>query len=110
MAISLGSRAFMAALLTAMLFVNPLTAFAQTSADADVAIVRDLDAFIERVMATDLSPGVGVAVVRGADVIYAKVWLRDWERRRRATADTQFYIASTTKHSRRLARCWLHED
>ena len=44
MAISFGSRAFMVALLAAMLFWNPLTAFAQSSADADVAIVRDLAA------------------------------------------------------------------
>ena len=108
MAISFGSRAFMVALLAAMLFWNPLTAFAQTSADADVAIVRDLDAFIERVMATDLSPGVGVAVVRGADVIYAKGFgFADRERRRSATADTQFYIASTTKSFTALAGALL---
>jgi CubicO group peptidase (beta-lactamase class C family) len=108
MAISFGSRAFMVALLAAMLCWNPLTAFAQTSADADAAIVRDLDAFIERVMATDLSPGVGVAVVRGADVIYAKGFgFADRERRRRATADTQFYIASTTKSFTALAGALL---
>ena len=108
MAISFGSRAFMAALLTAMLFCNPLTAFAQTSPDADAAIVRDLDAFIERVMATDLTPGLGVAVVRGANVIYVKGFgFADRERRRRATADTQFYIASTTKSFTALAGALL---
>jgi hypothetical protein len=65
MAIFFRSRALMVAPLAAMLMWNPLSAFAQTSTDADPTIVRDLDAFIERVMATDLTPGIGVAVVRG---------------------------------------------
>jgi CubicO group peptidase (beta-lactamase class C family) len=106
MAMSFKSQ--VAALLAAILIWSPLTAFPQTSADADAAIVRDLDAFVERVMTTDLSPGVAVAIVRGADVIYAKGFgFADRERGRRATADTQFYIASTTKSFTALAGALL---
>src|SRR4029450_6353128 len=87
-----------------MLMSDPVSVSAQTSTKVDPTIVRDLDAFIERVMATDLTPGIGVAVVRGPDVICAKGFgfaVRDPGRR--ATADTQFYVASTTKSFTALA-------
>ena len=58
----------------------------------------DLDAFVSRVMETNLAPGMAVAVVRGPDLIYAKGFgFADRERGKRANADTEFYIASTTK-------------
>jgi CubicO group peptidase (beta-lactamase class C family) len=106
MAMSLKSR--VAAPLAAILIWSPLTAFSQTSADANAAVVQDLDAFVERVMTTDLSPGVAIAIVRGGEVIYAKGFgFADRERGRRATADTQFYIASTTKSFTALAGALL---
>jgi len=104
MAIFFRSRALRVAPLAVMLMSDPVSVSAQTSTEGDPTIVRDLDAFIERVMATDLTPGIGVAVVRGTDVIYAKGFgFADRERSRRATADTQFYVASTTKSFTALA-------
>ena len=49
-------------------------------------------------MAANVTPGLAVAIVRGDEVIYAKAFgFADRERRIRAEAGTQFYIASTTK-------------
>jgi CubicO group peptidase (beta-lactamase class C family) len=71
---------------------------------ADTLLIQDLDVFIQRAMATNLSPGLGVAVVRGDDIVYANGFgVADRERGVRATADTQFYIASTTKSFTALA-------
>jgi CubicO group peptidase (beta-lactamase class C family) len=62
------------------------------------AVAADLDAFVARALPTNVTPGLAVAVVRGTDVLYAKGFgFADQERGRRVTADTQFYIASTTK-------------
>lgn len=82
------------AFLSLVLVLVPMQA--QGAQDSD--IVHDLDAFIARVLATNATPGVAVAVVRGSDVVFAKGFgFADKEAERRVTADTQFYIASTTK-------------
>ncbi len=100
------SRASLVGVLAAALISSPLPLWAQ--ATPDPAIIQDLDAFIARAMATDVTPGLAVAVVRGSDVIYAKGFgFADKERGRRATADTQFYIASTTKSFTALAAVLL---
>jgi len=71
-------------------------------------MTQDLDAFIARALATDVTPGMAVAVVRGTDVIYAKGFgFADKESGRRVNADTQFYIASTTKSFTGLAASLL---
>ena len=102
----LTSPVFMAAVLFATLMSSSPAVFGQTS--SNVAFRQDLDAFIERVMTSNLSPGVAVAVVRGADVIYTKGFgFADRESGRRASADTQFYIASTTKSFTALAASLL---
>ena len=72
----------------------------QVSADP----TQDLDAFVARTMALGAVPGLAMAVVRGGDVIYAKGFgFADREAERRVTAETQFYIASTTKSFTALA-------
>ena len=56
------------------------------------------------------TPGLAVAVVREADVVYAKGFgFADRETGRRVTANTQFYIASTTKSFTALAGQLLAE-
>ena len=85
-----------------MLFVAP------TQTPRDSALTQDLDAFIARALATDATPGMAVAVVRGTDIIYAKgVGFADKEASRHVIADTQFYIASTTKSFTGLAASLL---
>ena len=59
-------------------------------------------------MAANVTPGLSVAIVRGSEVVYAKGFgFADRELGRRATADTQFYIASTTKSFTALAAALL---
>jgi CubicO group peptidase (beta-lactamase class C family) len=79
-----------------------------TQTPRDSALTQDLDAFIARALATDVTPGMAVAVVRGTDIIYAKGFgFADKEAGRRVNADTQFYIASTTKSFTGLAASLL---
>ena len=67
-------------------------------------LTRDLDAFVARAMELGVTPGLAVAVARGSDVVYAKGFgFADRDSGRRATAETQFYIASTTKSFTALA-------
>jgi CubicO group peptidase (beta-lactamase class C family) len=55
-------------------------------------------AFIEQAMTRELSPGLGVGIVVGDRLVFARGFgFANREQRRRVTADTQFYIASTTK-------------
>jgi CubicO group peptidase (beta-lactamase class C family) len=78
--------------------------------DPPSRLVANFDAFIEKAMGIGFTPGLGVAVVRGDEIVYAKGFgFADREANRRATADTQFYIASTTKSFTALAAAVLHE-
>ncbi len=82
----------------AMVTVAPV--HRQTAPD----LTKDIDAFVARAMELGITPGLAVAVVRGSDVVYAKGFgVADRETGRRAGADTQFYIASTTKSFTALA-------
>lgn len=77
-------------------------------AEAQTAASRDLDAFIGRIMEGEVVPSMAVAVVRGNEIVYAKGFgFADRERGIRATADTQFYIASTTKSFTAMAAAIL---
>jgi CubicO group peptidase (beta-lactamase class C family) len=68
----------------------------------------ELDAFIRRVMEANVAPGVAVAIVEGDAVVYARGFgFADRERSRRTDANTQFYIASTTKSFTALAAAIL---
>ena len=70
---------------------------------------RELDAFIEEVMAFDLAPGLAVAVVRGDEKLFeAGYGYADVESRRPVTPETVFYIASSTKSFTGMAAAILH--
>ncbi|MSO63434.1 MAG: class A beta-lactamase-related serine hydrolase [Acidobacteria bacterium] len=87
------SRACFAALLLVAVWFT--TGEAAQSQDA---LAGDIDAFVERVIATGLTPGLAVGVVRAGHVTYAKGFgFADRESGRRVTPDTLFYLASTTK-------------
>ena len=74
------------------------------------AMAADIDEFAARILATDTVPGMGVAVVTSQGIAYATGYgFADVESRRPATADTQFYIASTTKALTALAAALLHD-
>jgi CubicO group peptidase (beta-lactamase class C family) len=65
---------------------------------------KELDAFVNRVMALGSVPGLAVAVARGSDIVYAKGFgFADVAGKRPVGAATQFYIASTTKSFTALA-------
>ncbi len=72
---------------------------ATVSVDAQRSIdTASITAFIEEAMKRDLSPGLGVGIVVGDRIVFARGFgFADREQGRRATPDTQFYIASTTK-------------
>jgi CubicO group peptidase (beta-lactamase class C family) len=81
---------------------GPVRAQQRSSAAADI------DAFVAQMMATGWMPGLAVGVVQGNTAVYAKGFgFADRERRRSVTADTQFYIASTTKSLTALAAAAL---
>ena len=64
----------------------------------------DIDAFIERAMATKGSPGMSVSVVQGDRILLSKGYgFADLEKKIPVTNDTLFYIASTTKSFTALA-------
>ena len=70
-----------------------------------------LDSTLAKVFALDLAPGMSIAVVRDTQVIYAKGFgWADVEARRPVTAQTVFYIASTTKSFTGLAAAMLAEQ
>lgn len=93
---------YVTAVLLSTVPVSPVVC--QAPADVTKDIDKDIDAFVERSMAAGLTPGLSVAVVRGSDTVYAKGFgFADRETGRRATADTQFYIASTSKSFTALA-------
>jgi CubicO group peptidase (beta-lactamase class C family) len=64
----------------------------------DRRIAADIDSMVKRVMAVSGTPGLSVAVVHGDMPILVRGYgLADIERGRPVTANTVFYIASTTK-------------
>jgi CubicO group peptidase (beta-lactamase class C family) len=69
-----------------------------------------IDSIAKRYFALDLAPGMAVAVVRGDEVLYfGGFGFADREQRRAVTAETIFYIASTTKAFTGLAAAIMHE-
>ncbi len=94
------------ALIAALLL--PSIAFNQENKDGSMA--GKLEPFIQEVFALDLSPGMGVAVVRGNEVVYANGFgFADIKTQRRVTPETIFYIASTTKSFTAFAAALLHQ-
>jgi CubicO group peptidase (beta-lactamase class C family) len=72
------------------------------------ALAAEIDAAIERAMALDLSPALGVAVYSRQGVYARGFGLSDVATGERASADTVFYIASSTKSVTALALACLH--
>ena len=74
------------------------------------AMAADIDEFASQVLATGIVPGMGLAVVTSEGVAYSQGYgLANVESQLAATADTQFYIASTTKALTALAGALLHD-
>jgi CubicO group peptidase (beta-lactamase class C family) len=73
--------------------------------------VAAIDSVMSQLMSFGLSPGVGVVVVRGDDVVYKKGFgYADVEAKRPFTPETVFYIASTTKSFTGLAAAVLDQQ
>ena len=84
----------LATMLVPLLSASPLAGQATIGGDWRA----ELRAFAERVVEAGLAPGMGVAVTVGDWVAYADgVGAADLGTGRGVTADTPFYIASTTK-------------
>lgn len=82
-------KKYVVAVLTAVLF---------SSSAAAQDFGRDVDAFVQQVMAATGATGLGIAVVKDdAPVLLKGYGLADVERRVPVTPTTQYYIASTTK-------------
>jgi CubicO group peptidase (beta-lactamase class C family) len=70
-----------------------------------------IDSAVSRLFALNGSPGVGVVVVRDAQIVFAKGFgYADAETKRPFTAETEFYIASTTKSFTGLAAAILDQQ
>jgi CubicO group peptidase (beta-lactamase class C family) len=70
----------------------------------------DVDAFARRLVAARLAPGLSLAVCQGDWVLHAKGFgMADADTGRAVTADTPFYIASSTKALTALAVVLLAE-
>ena len=89
-----------------MRFLPILTAVVMTVAaiepapaqTVDAQLAGDIDAFVNRVMAMQVTPGLAIVVVKGdAPVIIKGYGFSDVERQIPVTANTGFYTASITK-------------
>src|SRR5687768_9899595 len=69
-----------------------------------------MDSVVNSYFGEGLAPGMGVAVVKGDEIIYSQGFgFADVEAQREITAETVFYIASTTKSFTALAAAVLAE-
>lgn len=72
-------------------------------------LAADLDTAVARAMEVGVSPGLGVAVYSREGVYARGFGVTDVETNERVSADTAFYIASSTKPLTALALAALHE-
>jgi CubicO group peptidase (beta-lactamase class C family) len=73
-------------------------------------LAQALDAFVQKALASDLAPGLAIAVVKGDERVYARGFGHaDRTTKRPVTPETVFYVASTTKSFTALAAALLHE-
>lgn len=85
--------------------MNPANSAATPMVTSDSAAI---DSTVRSIFALDVSPGIGVVVVRDTSIIYAAgLGYADVETRRAFTPTTEFYIASTTKSFTGLAAAIL---
>src|SRR5262245_16604755 len=73
-----------------------------------LALGSEIEAAVARATALDLAPGFGVAVYSRHGVFVRGFGLTDIDTGERVTADTAFYIASSTKSMTSLALACLH--
>jgi len=74
------------------------------------AALRDIESLITRAIKANVTPGLGVAIVRDSHIVYVKGFgVTDQQSRRAVNSDTQFYIASTSKTFTALAGAILAE-
>jgi CubicO group peptidase (beta-lactamase class C family) len=87
----------------ASLCVLPALACAQPTSE--------LDAYVEKILATHKLPGAAIAVVKDGQVVVAKGYgLSNVEASTKATADTVYQLASVTKQFTAAAALMLVED
>ncbi len=87
-----------------------ITGAALAETTGEPAVDEQLDTVVSAIFALDLAPGMGVSVVKGDELIYAKGFGHaDVEAGRPVTTETLFYIASTTKSFTALAAAQLAE-
>jgi CubicO group peptidase (beta-lactamase class C family) len=94
-----------------ILLATQLSGQARPGSDAP-AFSDDADRFIEETLAAfSMMPGIAVSVVRGDETVYARGFgYADVEAGVRATEETEYYIASSTKSFTALAAQLLHVD
>jgi CubicO group peptidase (beta-lactamase class C family) len=72
------------------------------------SLTAKLDSVMNTLMSLDLAPGAGIVVVRDTQIVYMKGFgYADAEAKKPFTAETGFYIASTTKSFTGLAAALL---
>lgn len=100
------------ALYLSIAFLFQSTLCAQPSTFSRETITASIDEFIEEAInAVEVVPGLGIAIVSGDSIIYAKGYgLRDAENNMPVTTETGFYIASMTKPLVCLAAAQLEEQ
>jgi CubicO group peptidase (beta-lactamase class C family) len=74
----------------------------------DLALAPEIDAAVARAIALDLVPGFSVAVYSREGVYARGFGLADIDTRERVSADTAFYVASSTKSMTALAFACMH--
>ena len=82
----------------ALLLVTLASARIAAAQTTDLKLAADIDAFVNRVMSMNVTPGLAIAVVKGNEPVIVKGYgFADVEGQRPVTANTGFYIASATK-------------
>jgi CubicO group peptidase (beta-lactamase class C family) len=82
--------------------------FLTRPAAAQSDVTARLDSVMNTLMALDVTPGMGIVVVRDTQIVYMKGFgYADIDAKRPFTPQTEFYIASTTKSFTGLAAALL---
>src|SRR5260370_28383354 len=110
------SRRFLTKVTFGLVFFVALCASTQAQDKAAPAIdvthkLAGFDAFMEKTMKDWNAPGIGVGIVVGDKLVFAKGYgYRDYEKKLPVTAQTMFTIASNTKLFTAVAAGMLVEE
>ena len=92
-------------------FLPLVLATTSVAQQQNTAAAVAIDSVMSALYSLDLSPGVGVVVIRDTQIIYMKGFgMADVAARRPFTSETVFYIASTTKSFTGLAAAILDDQ